>query len=108
MGLQMWVRVTTLLSLFLYCLDELPYFLSCEFPKPLEKEGTSGGRGQVDRARHLPLVQRVTPQRSPLGREGLSGRGRVHSAQTAATCASPRGPAQLGGHGGGARGRGDA
>lgn len=42
MGLQMLVRVTTLLSLFLHCLDELPYFLSCEFPKPLE-EGTSGG-----------------------------------------------------------------
>lgn len=66
------------------------------------------GLGQVDRARHLPLVQRVTPRRIPFVREGLSGRSRVHSGQTAATCAGPRGPAQLGGHGGGARGRGDA
>ena len=39
----MYVRVTIFLSLFLHCLDELPYFLSCELPKPLEKERTSAG-----------------------------------------------------------------
>lgn len=37
------MRVTIFISLFLRCLDELPYFLSQELPKRLGKERTSGG-----------------------------------------------------------------
>lgn len=62
----------------------------------------------MNRVFSLPLIQRVTLRRSLLDLGGLALRSWVHLAQTTTTCSRSLSPAQLGGQGGGARGRSDA